>query len=93
MIFDNIHSRMDVFTRTFELRTQNGSQIQTIQAPRMMLEQQFISLAEDISHMKDPAMIKISRIVPMYDKIDKCWVNREHSIELKNNHYVNMEKK
>lgn len=92
MNFHNINDSIEIYECTIEIKRVHGSQTSRIQAPRMMIEQEFISLAQAISQTNEPVMIRLSREVPVYDQFYKRWINNENSIELKNKQYLDMEK-
>ena len=78
-----------MFVCTFEI--ENGQQIQkqTIQAPRIMLEQQFLSYVQQAANTSHPVRIKMSRKAPVYDNFNDKWIDRENSIEFMNKAYEN----
>lgn len=90
-MFGHIHSQMEVYTCTFEITMNGKVQKQTMQAPRMMIEQQFVSLMQEIQQMRDPAKIKLIRPVEIWDQFSQRRIRRENSITVMNNAYTNME--
>lgn len=82
---------MDVYVCSFEINVNGVVQKQTMQAPRMMLEQQFMSLMEQAYQDARPIMVKMSRPNDIWDPFDKKMIRRENSIIVKNSAYVDME--
>lgn len=76
-----------MFVCTFEIENGQQTQDQTIQAPRIMLEQQFLSYVQQAANASHPARIKMSRKVPVYDSFCNKWIERENSIEFMNKAY------
>ena len=79
-----MNSQMDVFTVVFEIEANNRIQKQTMQAPRFMLEQQFVSLVDQAYRNRTPVRVKMGMDVPIWIQFENRWVNREHSVEFTN---------
>lgn len=92
MIFGNINEQMDVFAVTFEITVGNMVQRESMRAPRIFLEQQFLGLVQNAARSKKPIKVSMKRKVPIWDDIDKRMIEREHDITIKNKAYLNMEK-
>lgn len=86
-MFRHMHDQMEVFTCTFEITVDGATQRQMVQAPRMMIEQQFLSMLQEIQQMRSPAKIKLSRPVDIWSQIDQKIIRRENSIEVANRAY------
>lgn len=54
------------------------------EAPRIMLEHEFISLVEQAARYTKPVKVRMSRKVPIYDPFDKTTIERVNSIEFTN---------
>lgn len=54
------------------------------EAPRIILEQEFIQLVEQATRYRKPVKVKMSRKVPIYDPFDKTTIERVNSIEFTN---------
>lgn len=78
----------ETFTCKFEITQDTETQTSTIQAPQIMLMQQFMSLMNQAANSTNPIKIKMSRDVPIYDNFDKTWISRETSIGFSNNAYL-----
>lgn len=84
-MFGHIDNRMmEVFAVTFEVEMNNKIQKQTMQAPRIMLEQQFVSLVQQAYESRVPVRVKMSMTVPIWIQFENRWVDREHSVEFTN---------
>ena len=80
-IFGN---EMEMFEVIFEITNGNRKSIQRMQAPRIMIEQQFLQLAEQAYRSTDPIRIVLKREEPIYNNFTNEWVNREYSITYDN---------
>lgn len=74
---------------TIELEQSGKTQRQVITAPRIVITQQIMEIGKTICNAPVPCRCKVSRIVPIYDKFENKWVDREFSIEFKNRAYEN----
>ena len=84
-MFERIDNRMmDVFVVVFEIEMNDKIQRQTMQAPRIMLEQQFVSLVQQAYESRVPVRVKMSMAVPIWIQFENRWVDREHSVEFVN---------
>jgi hypothetical protein len=92
MIFGGIPFQMELFDAVFEIT--QGEQIsrQTMQAPREILEANFIQAVNEIAHTNIPTKIKMARIVYIEDTYNKKWIPRENSVTFANNAYVALHK-
>ena len=59
--------QLELYYCMFEIEANNNKQQQSIQAPRIMIEQQFVSLVEQAANSNSPVRIRMSRKVPIYD--------------------------
>lgn len=87
-MFSNMHEQMEIFECVFDIDVDGKIQSSRIQAPRIALEQQFISLVKKAAYSTQPIKVKMSREVPIYDEFDSKWISREHSVTFVNNAYV-----
>lgn len=87
-MFAHLHQHMEVYTCTLEIEQNGNLQQQTIEAPRIMLEQQFIDLIQQASKVNHPVKIKMSRQVPTYNNYDDEWVDLEHLLVFENDAYI-----
>ena len=84
ILFGQISDKMDVFTCTFDIDIGDKRQQKTIQAPRIMIEQEFISLVQQANDSPSPIRITMSRKVPIWSQLQNKWIEREHSIIFQN---------
>lgn len=59
-----------------------------MQAPRAVLEQQFVSLIQQATQSNKPIRLKMSRKVPVYDDFNDKWIERGNSVVFANNAYI-----
>lgn len=90
-MFGRINEQFEVFDCLLEVAMNNQVQKQRMQAPRIMIVQNFQSLVEQASNSSAPIMIKMSRNTPIYDEREGKWIDRENSIIFTNNAWVNQE--
>ena len=82
-----IFGEMEMFVCSIEIENGQRKTTQTINAPRFVLQQQFVSLVQEASQLTTPVRIKMSRKVPIYDNFDNKWIEREASIVFENKSY------
>lgn len=87
-MFEKIREQMEVFECTFDIEVEDRIQHQTVQAPRVALERQFLGLAQQAAKSNKPMRVKMSRQIPIYDNFDKKWIVRENSVAFANNAYI-----
>lgn len=83
----NFHEQMEIYACAFEIEVNGQVQKQMLEAPRMMIEGEFVSLMQQAAQHPDPVKITMSRQVPIYDNFNNEWVKRENSVTFKNNAY------
>ena len=91
-MFEDIRNQMDVYECLFEINVNGSIHKQSMQAPRLIIEKQFIDLMSSASQDNRPVHIKLSRPVAIWDSFERKMIQREHSIEVKNRAYLEMEK-
>lgn len=90
MFFD-FNDQFEIKVCTFEIDNNGSIQQQMIQAPKMIIVQQFLSLIQQSINANEPVRVKISTMVPIYS--DKSgYRDMESSIEFKNNAYLDKER-
>lgn len=87
-MFENFRGQIEIFECTFDIEIDGTTKKNRIQAPRIAIEQQFLSLVQQAANSSQAIKIKMSRIVPVYDNFDKKWINRENSVTFANNAYI-----
>ncbi len=58
-----------------------------MQAPRVLIEQKFLSLVQQAANNPNPISVKLMRKVPIYDNFDDKWIERENSVLFMNHAY------
>lgn len=91
-MFGNNNSQMEVFAVEFEIEMNNKIQRQSMQAPRFILEQQFVSLVQQAYKSHIPVRVKMSMVVPIWIQFENKWVDRERSVEFVNKAWQDMSK-
>jgi len=89
--FGGINEQLETFDCFIDIETNGDKQRQRIQAPRIMIEQQFLSMCKKISQMSVPAKIKLSRIAECSNGWSDDIVKREVYIVYRNNACVEEE--
>ena len=95
MIFDmngfDTGGIFDTFAVTFEIESQGNISTHMMDAPQIIVQNQFVNLVQQAVQIDSPCRIKMSRIVQIYDGINHTTKNIEHYLEVKNNAYLNNE--
>lgn len=87
LFVNDIYERIKLFTCTFEIEVNGEIKQYTIEAPRLMLEQEFMSLIQGAANRNDPIKVKISRREPIYIELEDKWIDGDNSITFTNNAY------
>ena len=87
-MFNVFTEQFETFDCTFDIYIDDNMQTQRIQAPRVMIQQQFLQLAQNAVNDNRAVKIVMRRDVPCYDKWSGKLIVQEHSIEFRNNAYV-----
>ena len=85
--FGGIDERFETFECMIDIETNGNKQRQRIQAPRIMIEQQFMSLVQQAVQADRPVKVILSRMVPVYDEFNDKWIEIENYIAFENNMY------
>ena len=91
--FGGMNGQLEVFDCMIDIHTNGNEQRQRLQAPRIMIEQQFLNICKEIAQLNIPAKVRLSRVAKCYDTFNDKWVEREVYIDYKNNAYVESEEK
>lgn len=81
----------ELFDVNFEITEGENIRTQRLQAPQMLIEQQFLQLMQQAANLQTPIKIKMSRTEKFYDVFDNKWLDRENSVAFMNNAYCNSE--
>ena len=77
-----------VCTFTIYMNSNNPTQAQTVQAPRLMLEQQFAALVQDAANNGAPVQVIMSRYEPVKDPYSGKVKQQEYYVRFKNNAHI-----
>lgn len=80
----------DLYDVILEITEGNNIRKQQMQAPRIIIEQQFLQLMQQAANVQIPVKIKLKRIEQVYDNFDQKFVDRENSITFMNNTYIQL---
>lgn len=83
-----LHEKFEVFYCIFEITTPYVTQRQEMEAPRIMLEQRFISLVEQAASSNEAIKVAIRRPISVWSQFDQKMLDRESSVVFKNRAYV-----
>ena len=83
-------SPFELFNVKFEITEGENIRTQQMQAPQMLIEQQFLQLIQQAMKIQIPIKIKLSRTEQVYDNFDQKFVDRENSITFMNNTYIQL---
>lgn len=85
--FGGMNGQLEVFDCIINVETNGNVKRNRIQAPRVMIEQQFLGVCQEIAQMNTPATAKLSRIAKCYSEWSNDVFEREVYILFKNNAY------
>lgn len=88
MYAEHLHEKMEIFLCTFEIVVGENTQWRTLEAPRIMLEREFMSLVNEAANSTLPIKVKMSRKFPLWNQFDNQWVEQENSITFMNHTYT-----
>lgn len=83
--FGGMGDKLEVFDCMIDVEINGNKQRQRMQAPRIMIEQQFSGICQEIARMNAPATAKLSRIAKCYSEWNDNVVEREVYILFENN--------
>ena len=83
-------SPFELFNVKFEITEGENIRTQQMQAPQMLIEQQFLQLIQQATKIQIPIKVKLSRTEQVYDNFDQKFVDRENSITFMNNTYIQL---
>lgn len=83
-----IQDQFEIFTCVLEITTTQSTTRQVMDAPRIMIERQFISLIYEAAQSENPVKVMLSRVIPIYSQFDQKWLDRECSIAFGNQAFV-----
>lgn len=77
-------AKAEPYVVMFEVTVRDKVQRQMMEAPRIVLEQEFTRLVEQAANSPAPVKVKMSRKVPIYDPFNKRMIERENSLVFTN---------
>ena len=95
--FGGINGQLEMFDCLIEIEANGDNKRQRMQAPRIMIEQQFASLVQQATQTNDPVRIRLSRMAQIYDEFGSLVYENEKPLERElyivftNNAYGNCE--
>ena len=92
MIFGGTPFQIEIYDVVFEITQGENINRQSVQAPREILEANFVQIANEIAHINTPTKVKMMRITYVEDTYNKRWIPRENSVTFANNTYVELHK-
>ena len=87
-MFNHFQMFDDLYDVIFEITEGDNVRKQQMQAPRIIIEQQFLQLMQQAANVQIPVKIKLSRTEQIYDNFDQKFIDRENSITFMNNAYT-----
>ena len=78
----------DLYDVIFEITEGDSVRKQQMQAPQIIIEQQFLQLMQQAANVQIPVKIKLSRTEQIYDNFDQKFIEQENSITFMNNVYT-----
>ena len=91
-MFSAFTNQLEMFDCTFDIYIGEAKQTQSVRAPRIMIQQQFMQLVQDAANDNRPIKVVMRRDVECCSDYSDKVVVRENSIEFKNNAYLDGEK-
>lgn len=85
--FGGMGEQMEVFNCVFDIESGGAHQRQSMKAPRIMIEQQFMQLVQQAAQDSNPVKIKLSRMAECSSWWDDKTIKREVYIVFTNNAY------
>ena len=89
--FGGMNEQFEIFDCMLEIDSGGSKQRQRMQAPRVIIEQQFLSTCQQIAQMQVPAKVKLSRIAKCSNEWSDKIVEREVYLLFRNNACVEEE--
>ena len=86
--FEHFHEQSKVFTCDLYIEVDDRGERRQIKAPRFVIEDEFLQLVEQASHIDNDVRIRLTRQVPIFDEFQDRWVNKQHEIVFANNAWV-----
>lgn len=89
-MFNHFQMFDDLYDVIFEITEGDNVRKQQMQAPRIIIEQQFLQLMQQAVNVQIPVKIKLSRTEQIYDNFDQKFIEQENNITFMNNTYIQL---
>ena len=95
--FGGMGEQFETFDCMIDIEENGNKQRQRMQAPRIMIQQQFMSLVQQAAQANHPVRVRLSRMSQVYDEFgapayeDEKPLEREFYIDFSNNAWGNHE--
>ena len=89
-MFNHFQMFDDLYDVIFEITEGDNVRKQQMQAPRIIIEQQFLQLMQQAANVQIPIKIKLSRTEQIYDNFDQKFIEQENNITFMNNTYIQL---
>lgn len=89
-LFNHFQMFDDLYDVIFEITEGDNVRKQQMQAPRIIIEQQFLQLMQQAVNVQIPVKIKLSRTEQIYDNFDQKFIEQENNITFMNNTYIQL---
>ena len=89
-MFNHFQMFDDLYDVIFEITEGDNVRKQQMQAPRIIIEQQFLQLMQQAANVQIPVKIKLSRTEQIYDNFDQKFIEQENNITCMNNTYIQL---
>lgn len=86
----HLNDRFETFEVSIETTVGERTVKHRMEAPRIMIEQQFLGLMQDAANHPEPVRIHMTRSIPRFDRFQQKWVNSENSVTFINNAYISL---
>lgn len=89
-MFNHFQMFDDLYDVIFEITEGDNVRKQQMQAPRIIIEQQFLQLMQQAANVQIPVKIKLSRTEQIYNNFDQKFIEQENNITFMNNTYIQL---
>lgn len=91
MIFTNhFQEQFEQYSCRIEIEMDGCVQQQAMEAPRVFLEQQFLSLVQQAASVARPVRVKMIRTERIWSQYDQRYIPQEYALEFTNNAYEHL---
>lgn len=90
-MFIDFSEQLEMYNVNIDVEVDGQTQHQTLGAPKMMIEQQFLSLVQQAINTNQRIYIKMMTYIPVYSEKTKQMRNLPSTLEFKNNAYLDNE--